>query len=892
MPIISTGLGELVIDRLRVDARTAPLGIDNPTPEFSWMLGGDGQQKACQVQVSTKPGLDAGIVWDSGRLETAQPFGLRYAGAELASFHPYYWRVRVWTQDDVAVWSSWASFETGVLDPSLWTAKWITGPTKENDGDRAALYLRGVFNLEIPVRCARAYVSALGWYRFFINGTDCTGNALVPRWTPFDHVVEYQAYDITDLFRKGGNVAAIAIGDGRFRGRTGISDRREIYGDRLAGLVQIELECEDGSHRTFVSNEAWEAGHGRILKSDPKRGELADYRISTRDWLHTTGPVKGFTQASMLPPGHRQLIGEEVERVCEVDLLGCKRIWRTPSGKQIADFGQNFAGVVRIRLANVPAGHKVTLTFSEVVGQNGELDHDYLTTGMLSTHPPQRDTFIADGSDDWYQPWFTIHGFRYVEIDGLDGDLPSGDVEGIVLSTNLEKSGSFECSDDRLNQLYRNVCWSMRSNFTDTPTDCPTRERSGWTGDIQVFADTAMVIADIQAYLRRYLRNLGIEQFPDGSIPPYIPSDGSEYSSPMPRTMRSTATSAGWGDASVMLPAALYQHYGDRIVLEHQYDSMVRWVEQLAALARKSPGRGRILPRRLGGMENYIIDSGFHWGEWLRPGESMSRTYIKHQFRSPAVVATAYFAKSSRLLSDIARTLGHHDDAARYAALTENVRRAWCAAFVTRDGARIGGDRQDDYVRALAFDLLPEAQRPQALDRLVSLIEQAGGHLGTGFLSTAMLLPTLARFGRADVAFDLLLCDTNPSWLYQVKLGATTTWESWEGHDAKGNARYSHNHYALGAVAAWLVKAIAGITSVEPGYRRIRIKPLIGGGLTDASATIGTPFGRVRSAWRLQGDHVELTVTVPAGTSAEIHQGDGNIHSVGPGVHVTTWRQG
>lgn len=868
---------------LRTDRRRAPRAIDSAAPAFSWRLGEGTAQSAYQLRLVELGAGQAVTIWTGDIVPSDAMLDITYSGPALRSLTRYGWQVRLWDGAVEGAWSALATFETAVLDPGFWSAQWVGGGVDE----RAALYLRGLADLPAGIVSARACVSALGWYRFFVNGADQTGSALVPRFTHTDHIIEYQVYDVTAALQEGGNVLAMTIGDGRYRGHSGIADKREIYGDQLAGMVQLVVNFADGSTRTYTSGPDWLAGPGRILTADPKRGEAVDLRIPDADWLAADNAPARFRPVTLITPPTRTMVAEEVEPVADLRRLPAAKVWRSPAGKLLVDFGQNFAGVARVRLRQ-PAGTQLTLTFSEIIGRDGELDTTYLF-GDMGHHPPQRDTVICGRGEEWWQPWFTIHGFRFLEVDGWAGDADIAEFEGIVLSSLLDYAGEFECSDERINQLVRNTRWSMIGNFVDTPTDCPTRERAGWTGDIQVFSKTAACLADVQNYLRRYLRNLALDQHKSGAIPPYIPGDASRHSGLAPRTMRQTVDSTGWGDASVMVPMVLYRHYGDREVLARQWDSMQLWVDHLAALARCSPGRGRLFPRRLGGLEHYVVDSGFHWGEWLRPGESMPKTYVKHTLRAPASVATAYLANSAKLLAEAATILGRSDDAARYAELSEKATLAWRAAFVFCDGSRIDEDRQDDYVRALAFDLLPEDQRPAALARLVELIEAAGWHLGTGFLSTALLLPVLARFGRADVAYRLLLQDTNPSWLAQIDLGATTIWESWEGYNKDGDARYSHNHYAFGAVVAWLFSGVAGIEAAEPGFRAIRFAPVIGGGLTRARAAIDTPYGRAQSAWRIVDGVVELEVLVPPGSRGEVKLGTGEIRAVGPGRSTIHW---
>lgn len=758
------------------------------------------------------------------------------------------------------------------MTTTLSTTQWITGPAPATPNDRTALYLRGEVVVEREVRVARARVSALGWYRFFVNAADQTGPALVPKWTPFDHYVEYQEYDVTEHLQEGSNVLAMAVGEGRFRGSIGGSSRTAVYGDRLAGHVTVEIEYADGTSATVVSDSGWVAGAGRISTSDPMRGEAVDLRIGDDDWLSgVTAPRRFQPVETLLTP--RVLISEEGGRVDKIDTLRPVSITRTPAGTQLVDFGQNAAGVVRILLRG-KAGTVVRLTHSEIVADNGSVDLDYLAIPPLSKGIIQADRVILNGEATWWQPWFTIHGFRYVEIDGLTDDLTTGDVEYVVLSASLSETGSFHCSDDRLNKLYENTRWSMRSNFTDTATDCPTRERSGWTGDLQAFAATATTYADVSGYLRRYLRNLAVEQLPDGRVPPFIPAEASIFSGGLSRIFTALSSSTGWGDASVHLPTVLHQYYDDTASLELAYPAAQRWVHHLEerAASRRSMRRRLSVRGAARDEEQYIVDTGFNWGEWLRPGESFISSAADVPLRSGPAIATAYLERSARQLSNIATVLQRDRDAVRYRRLADHARRAWRAAFLRPDG-RIGTDRQDDYVRALAFDLLDDDQKPGAVNRLVQLIENADDHLGTGFLSTPSLLFVLADNGRADVAARLLLQTTTPSWLSQVERGATTIWETWEGYTPKGKAKASHNHYAYGAVVSFLIERLVGISPEEPGYRTISIRPTLLPGVSHAEATVGTPFGSTRAHWRVDGSDVHIDVTVPSGATARLQLG-------------------
>ncbi|KAH4918501.1 hypothetical protein HBI57_206910 [Parastagonospora nodorum] len=895
---------------LRTNRLSRPLGIDAFPVEFSWQLSAkqgicNVTQSSYELQVSTSLSFEfENIVWDSRKTATSKSSSLTaiYAGNVMKSRTRYYWRLRVWDQFEDSSDDTWdtaeqAWFETGLLLPSDWKASWISTPETTTTGssakDHRVIYLSSSLQLvKKPVR-GRAYATACGWYKLFINGNNVTGTALVPRWTPFDKFTEYQTYDIAKYLKTGENVISVVVADGRFRGQIGATEGRCRYGDRLSALIQLEADTDDGKTVTFCTDETWRSLKGSIVRSDPVWGEHTDFRISD-EWLGKCDALSSNLAEKVLVLT-KNLIAEEVERVEEVMRLPPKTILRAPSGAQLVDFGQNFAGIMVIKLRG-RSGSKIAITYSEVLSSDGELDVNYLKLPIIP-HIVQRDIVTLGENVAEFQPWFTIHGFRYAEVQGLDYELSPSDVQGVVLASNFPITGSFTCSDAHLNKLYHNIVWGARSNFTDTPTDCPTRERMGWTGDIQVFSSTATMLFDSQNFLRRYLRCLAAEQLADGTIPPYIPSGASQFSSQLSLMTRMTSESTGWGDASTMVPWALYWHYNDEVVLLRQYDSMKRWVNSLTRRAREKMSWRRWLFTKVGSgcgdLERYILDTGFSYGEWLRAGSGIL-TMIKDVLFPSAAVSTAYLAHSTRLLSNIANILGKQEDAEHYLALSRRTSEAWRTAFVRQRGARIAEDYQDDYVRALAFNLIEPEQKPAALERLVELIAQAGYHLKTGFMSTGLLLPVLAKYGRADIAYRLLMQDTMPSWLYLVQKDATTLWETWEGYDGKGKAKMSHNHYAFGTVAQWLQESVAGLKAVEPGYRKIRIEPLVGGGLTHAEASLETPLGFAKSAWSLDKEVgiVRLEVVIPPCATAEVVLPGRKVETLGSGNYSFEYRIG
>jgi alpha-L-rhamnosidase len=884
---------------LRTDYLSEAFGIDNPRPEFSWRLEASDPsdkhavvfQNAYRLQVAV---LDTfrpnSIVWDSDIVRSQDQFGIIYAGSLLQSITKYYWRVQLHDMyDGCSGWSGTASFETGIMNARLWKAKWITGPV---DDTEHAMYFRGCLTVPTGVLKARAFVSALGWYRFFVNGSDLTGNCCVPRWTPLNSTVEYQDYDISAYLKPGLNHFSVVVGDGRWRGSLGLRDTRAKHHDPVATFVQLNINFKDGNRTVFGSNEEWLAGTGAIIRSDPKLGEEHDLRISSDEWLGAVAPTppalhgSRWTQARLLPtPQSRKLIAEETPRTKEIAALRPKGILRSPAGKQIFDFGQNIAGFVVAKLKG-KRGTKVTITYSESVAPNGELDLDYT---LPIDGKAQRDSCILNGKDTWFQPWFTRHGFRYAEIEGC-ADVGFNDIKALIVSADLPETGMFACSDWRLERWRGNALRSMRGNFADVITDCPTRERLCWMGDLQAISPTSTMFLDTQTYLRRTLRNVSLEQLPDGTVPPFLPGECAQVYKGLWWPMSLITTSVGWGDACVLVPWTLYQYYGDKAVLKRQYGSMKRKVEQMVRDARNGRGGyGKYYKGERNEHEPYILDSDKMWGEWLEPGSGMWGLFKSLMIPSPNT-ATAYFAHNAAVLAKAAEALGNTQDAEHYRQLSERVRVAWRAAFVYSD-SRIGDDKQDDYVRALAFNLISDHTRPSVIARLVEIIHDSDYHFGTTLLNTALLLTVLSDNGRADIAYKLLMNNQPRTFLNQVEAGATTTWENWTGYDETGRAKGSHNHVATGACTRWLQEGIIGITPLSPGYRKIKIRPLVGGGLDHASGGIETPFGLCKATWRLlvATSMVKLCVSIPAGASGEIHLGNGEIHDVPSGTHFFEW---
>jgi alpha-L-rhamnosidase len=553
----------------------------------------------------------------------------------------------------------------------------------------------------------------------------------------------------------------------------------------------------------------------------------------------------------------------------------------TPKGETVLDFGQNLAGVVHFRVKG-PEGTTIRLHHGEALDKDGNFAIGHLFP-FGKPDPDEkpfqqvRYTLKGEGSEE-YEPRFTVHGFRYAKLEGWPGEINPDDFYSVAIYSDMPPTGTFVCSDPLINRLHTNVEWSMKSNFLDLPTDCPQRERAGWTGDAQIFTPSASFLRDTRAFFRKWLKELAIEQFPNGMVGNFVPNPYRLVQGGLAGILSRLDGSAGWGDVATMMPWALYQAYADVRLLESQYESMKAWVEYVRERAgkknwSKNVNPGYLLDRERRARQHLIWDTNYHWGEWLEPNDSgpgqMLSGIIKRVLFGSPVVATAYYAHSTRILAQTAEVLGKAEDGAEYSALADQIKAAYGHEFIGEDG-RMVPDRQASYVRVLAFDLAPQELRPAIVDHLVRLVRARDNHVGTGFLSTVFLCEVLAENGRLDVAYDLLTQTTIPSWLYAVTKGATTVWETWEGIDESGEPHESLNHYSPGAVINFLHGKVAGIEAAAPGYKRIRIHPLPGGGLTSAKAAYKSVHGLIASEWEQMDGQMRMSVTLPTNTCAVV----------------------
>ncbi|GAA3211979.1 alpha-L-rhamnosidase [Nonomuraea helvata] len=837
-----------------------PLGIGERAPRLSWTVTTDipgWQQEAYEIELSDGTA--------TGRVESAESVLVPWPGGELSSRERRGARVRVHGRDGSAGdWSPWSWVEAGLLDPADWQAG-TAAPPLELLGvpDGPALLLRRDFTVRGPIRQARLYVTAHGIHETEINGRVVGDDVLAPGWTTYGHRLRYRTHDVTELLAEGANAIGATLSDGWFRGRIGFAGgKTAVYGDRTALIAQLEITYADGTTDVVVTDDSWRCASGPVTAASLYDGENHDARLLPSGW---SGP--GFDDASWLPadalPHDPALLvaplGPPVRRV---ETLAPAEVLTGPDGETILDFGQNIAGRLRIRVQG-PAGHTVTFRHAEVL-ENGALALRPLR------HAAALDEYTLRGDDapEEWEPRFTVHGFRYAQVDNWPGELDPADVQAVVCHTDMRPTGDFRCSEPLLNRLHDNVRWSMRGNYVDLPTDCPQRdERLGWTGDIQVFAPAAAFLYDCAGPLSSWLADLSADQAEHGTVPHYVP---------WVELVFGTSPTAAWGDAAVLVPWTLYRRFGDLGLLRQQYPSMKAWVDQIAGLAG----------------DDHLWDEGFQFGDWLDPAappDDPGKARTDH-----ALVATAYHAWTAGILAETAALLGHSADAEHYAALAGSVREAFRREFVTPSG-RLACDTQTAYALALTCDLLDgPAQRERAGRRLVELVAGDDHRIGTGFVGTPLVCDALCSVGAYDTAYALLLQRNCPSWLYPVTMGATTIWERWDSLLPDGSVNpgemTSFNHYALGAVADWLHRTVAGLAPAAPGYRRLRIAPRPGGDLTHASADLETPYGPASVSWSRDGGTLTVTASVPPGTVAEIDLPGAAPQEVSSGTHTFTTR--
>ncbi len=861
--------------RVRIEHLDEPFGIGDREPRLSWRLPvGATEQHAYEVR------RDDGV--SSGRVEGQDNVLVPWPGPPLSSRERRSVQVKVWTDLGESSWSEPTTLEAGLLEASDWSAAWV-GPAERGDeeaGFRPAYRLRGRVEVTTPVARTRLHVAAHGIYEASIDGRRVGDIELAPGFTEYAARTQVQAYDVTDLVGVGTVEVELLLADGWYRGSVGMLRSVDQFGERTAVVAQLHLDHEDGSSSVHGTDASWEAARSHVLAADLIEGQSEDRRL--------VGAAAAWSPVVVHDLGHEGLVASPAPPVRAVEVLRPVSVTDLGPGRQVFDLGQNING--RTRLRNLgPEGTELTLTHAEWLALDGDVTTEHLQPADVpfldkETRAGQVDHVTSAGvPGDVFDPRLTTHGFQHVRVEGHPDRLTPDDVAGVVVHTDLAPRGAFACSDERLNALHEAAVWSFRDNACDIPTDCPTRERAGWTGDWQLFVPTATFLYDVAGFSTKWLRDLAVGQWDNGIVGNMVPMPPAEATG----MFEHLNGSAGWGDACVLVPWELYAEYGDVRVLQELWPTMMRWLAfvETTAATQRHPSRAAARPEPAP-HEQWLWDSGFHWGEWLVPGEDLS-DFGAFVAADKSDVATAYYAWTARHAAAIARLLGHEEEAARYQALADGAAAAWRAEFVGADGT-ITPETQANHVRALTFGLVPDEQRQGVADRLAELVRANDDHLGTGFLSTPDLLSALSGGGHLDVAYDLLLQDSAPSWLAMIDRGATTVWERWEGVDAEGAPHESLNHYSKGAVVSFLHRHVAGLQRTSPTWRTSRVEPRPGGGITWARAEHESPHGRHAAAWRIEGAVLTVEVEVPPGCTAEVVLPSGRTATATPGHHVWT----
>ena len=842
------------VTRLVCEYHENPVGIDIEKPRLSWQILTDSQnwqQSAYEIRVAdSKIKLQNGenLIWSSGKVASDQSVNVMYGGPTLKSMQRVYWQVRVWNNKNKASsWSAPAFWEMGILDNALWTASYIAmDDITTEKKSHPSQYFRTEFQAKKPVKSAKVQVTALGLYELYLNGEKVGMDLFTPGYTTYDKRLQYQTYDVTHMLQTNNAIGAI-VGDGWYRGNIGWKGDYSFYGKQLALLVQLHIDYADGSNETIVSDGGWKASYGPILESDMYNGEKYDARKEMRGWAESGFEDDQWKEIETLEHSKDILVAPEGPPVRAIEEIKPKEIIATPKGETVLDLGQNIVGWARMKVSG-KAGDKVTLKFAEVLDKEGNFYTENLRAAQAT------DSYILKGGgEEVFEPHFTFHGFRYIQVIDYPGILNLDDITGIVIHSDMEPTGSFNTSDAMINQLQRNIQWGQRDNFLDIPTDCPQRdERAGWTGDAQVFSMTAAFNFDVAAFYTKWLKDLAHDQHENGLVPNVIPDILTRA-----KGVAAKGGATGWADAAVIIPWTVYQSYGDKRILETQYGSMKGWVDYMAHQSG----------------DDYLWNNNkhWHWGDWL--AYDANNPAYNGSVTEKDLIATAYAYYSTMILSKIAGILGKTEDVAKYRSLAKNIKQAFVQEYITPNG-RLVSHTQTAYALAISFNLIPDELLPKSAEHFAQDVEKFG-HLTTGFLGTPLLCSTLSKIGREDLAFMLLNRKEFPSWLYPITMGATTIWERWDTQKPDGTiieGMNSFNHYSYGAVGEWLYTHVGGlrIDPENPGYKHIIFDPHPGGGLTSANTEFLSLYGKIKSNWEIKGNTFHYEVVIPANSSGTI----------------------
>ncbi|MBC5690416.1 family 78 glycoside hydrolase catalytic domain [Mediterraneibacter sp. NSJ-55] len=890
------------LENLTVEHQREPLGIDVKTPRFAWVIVSDEEnvlQRAYQIEVF----VEGVCICNTGRIETDQSIEVTVDALCLRPKTRYDVKVVVWDNKGNTAKGN-TVFETGLLEEK-WKAGWIepnqipTEPTTdfdtvsefkivtESNPDRDFKEFQPVKYIRIPttvkekVKRARVYMTAHGVYRLEVNGARPDNREFAPENSAYEKVLYYQTYDVTEQLFTGENIFGVMLADGWWSGRVGASGDSCQYGDKVGLLFQAEITYENGEVQTITAENAL-SSTGPLVFSDIFVGEKYDAGKEMDGWNRPGFDDSTWEKVNPADYTTENVAGQYGEPVRPIQVLKPERILRTPKGEMVVDLGQVIAGQMEFTVT-CEAGRVIRLEHSEVLDKDGNYYNN-----ILGINKEQTDFYITKKGQQTYKPYFTYHGFRYVKVSGWPGEPKAEDFKAYVLTSEMQDIGNFETSDERINRLQKNIWWSQIANTLSIPTDCPQRERAGWTGDIMAYAPTMVFLRQSNAFLTRWMQSLRADQLEDGQVPSVVPYLKAYKAV---QNLFGTNSSCGWGDAVLRVPLAVYQAYGDRKILEENYDAMKKWLAYIQRTAENQhPEEYDTWDETHKERSRYLWNTGFHFGDWLVPSMVLNNpdggAMIETAFKTKKVVAPAYYAYSTSLMAEMAEILGKEQDKKYFETLNRKIRKAFIEEYVHEDGT-IEEDLQGLYVIALKNGLVTEKIRPKMAAHLRKMIAENRGCLDTGFLSILFLMDVLCENDMRDVAYSLLYQNKCPSWLYEVEKGATTMWESWGAISEDGTvSTYSYNHYAFGCVGEWLYREIGGINMEAPGYKKIKISPHMDCGLTSAQTSFYSPYGLISVKWEITSTGSKnVQVQIPVNTTADIAIEGMEAKTVGSGSY-------
>ena len=829
---------------LRTEYRVNPIGLAEKHPRFSWKLESEEKDTVQQsYHILVKDGEN--IVWDT-KAESEDSVFIAYAGEDLQDESLYNVIVEA-TDNHGNTAAGEMSFETGILEPETFQAKMITHDFPEEE--TACPIFSKTFVLKGNVKKARIYATSRGVYEAYLNGKRIGEDRMTPGWTSYHHRLQYQIYDITEMLREE-NKVEITVGNGWYKGIFGFMLTPNIYGDRVGAFAEIHIEYEDGNREVICTDESWKVRTGEIRYSEIYMGETMDTTVCEEIGCEDSEIRVGTVSA--MDFNKQTLTAQENEPVRITKRIPAKELIITPKGEKLVDFGQNITGLVEIKVKG-EKGQKIVIRHAEVLDKDGNFYPETLRQAKSI------DTYICNGEEQIFLPHFTFHGFRYICVEGME-NMELEQFTACVMHSDMEKIGDFRSSNKKVNQLQSNIDWGEADNFLDIPTDCPQRdERLGWMGDAQIFSWTASFNRNTALFFSKWMRDIAAESSLEKGVPHVVPDILNQYSS------------SAWSDAAVIIPWVVYQMYGDKRILEESWKCMHEWVDYITSQCGK----------------NGLWQTGFQYGDWLAldKEESADRTGATDKY----MIANAYYLYVTDLVKQTAEVLRKADAVEKYEKLYEVTLEAFREEYYTSTG-RIVSETQTGAILSLYFNLAREKDRPRILQTLLTNIENHKNHLATGFVGTPYICHTLSENGAHGMASTLFMREDYPSWLYSVNMGATTIWERWDSIKPDGafdeSGMNSLNHYANGSVGDWMYRKVAGLTQLEPGYKKFKVQPMFVKGIEEAGVEFYSVYGKIESKWSCRDGKIRVKVVVPANTTAVIclPEKEGRIE-VGSGIY-------